>query len=144
MQILIVRGIFSIIKGLLKPNLLPNIKDFQIIFVDLCSISSFSKLITPQDMGKNQQKSFSLSTNIEMRLWFRFPIPKPSFGHTLTETLRPGSLSRIQIALYSSDKAIAVLHFVAKVYHISFRQRYFSHVSSYQETVQNLWLARNL
>ena len=34
-------GIFSIIKGPLKPNLLPNIKDFQIIFKDLCSISSF-------------------------------------------------------------------------------------------------------
>ena len=39
---------FFIITGTLKPNLLPNIQDFLIIFEDLCSISRFSKLMSPR------------------------------------------------------------------------------------------------
>ena len=44
---------FSIIKGPFKPNLLENIKDFYIVFEDLCSISSFWKVIPRKEVEKH-------------------------------------------------------------------------------------------
>ena len=49
-------GNFFIIIGPLKSILLLNMKDFQIIFVDLCSISSFSKYYIPPRSGKTWEK----------------------------------------------------------------------------------------
>ena len=43
--------IFSIIKGPLKPNLLPNIKEFLIILMDLC-FYTFQNLYPPKKWEK--------------------------------------------------------------------------------------------
>ena len=57
--------IFSKIKGPLKSNLLPNIKDFLIFFVGRCSILSFSKLYLPQEVGNLRPFWFFLKSKIE-------------------------------------------------------------------------------
>ena len=74
--LLIVWGIFSIKKGPLKPNLLPNLKYFQIIFEDLGLFLSF-KNSYPKEEVENmwkiwnweyrfQKKKFGSNTNIEI------------------------------------------------------------------------------
>ena len=69
----------------LPPNLLPDIKDFEIIFVHLCLISFFSRQKTYITQRNEQQieKSFSSNTDTETGLSFRFPILKLGFGCTL-------------------------------------------------------------
>ena len=89
---------FSIIKGPLNPNSHSNIKYFQLIFVDLCSISSFPRFISPQEKGKLDKtwkclkrnlknkihkEGFGSNTDLEIEPLFRLPIPKPGFGRTL-------------------------------------------------------------
>ena len=60
-----------------KPDFLPKIKDFEIIFVNLCSILSFSKqntYLSRKEVGKKQnfyfekKKSFGSDTNTETGL----------------------------------------------------------------------------
>ena len=59
-------GNFSIIKGPIKPNLLPNFKHFKIIFEDLGLFSSLQKLISPkkwdiwEKIWKKIEKKFRL------------------------------------------------------------------------------------
>ena len=57
----LVWGIFSITKGPLKPNLLPNLKYFQIILEDLGLFSSFWKLISPRKKWETWEK-FEIET----------------------------------------------------------------------------------
>ena len=83
--------IFSITKEPLKPNLVPNFKNFMIYFEDFCLFSSFYKLIFPRKKWKTWEKfetksfgfgknNFGSNTDTKIRLWFRFPILKPGFG----------------------------------------------------------------
>ena len=69
-------GVFSIIKGPLKTNLLSNIKYFLIIFVDLCSILSFSKFISPHKVGKHKKNKTKTKNKSEEKKSVLIPIPK--------------------------------------------------------------------
>ena len=103
-QLLIVWGIFSIIKWPLTPNLLPDIKDFEIIFVHLCSISFFSRQKTYITQRNEQQieKSFSSNTNTETGCSFRFPILKPGLVRTIDRgVFSPPTESPVPTALWS-------------------------------------------
>jgi hypothetical protein len=62
---IVVWYIFFILKGVLKPNLLPNIKDFQIIFVNCV-----------QEVEKHEKIPIPIQNGT-------LAIPKPGFGHTL-------------------------------------------------------------
>ena len=82
-----------------KPNFLPNIRYFQIIFEDLGLFSNFKKLVSLQEVGKNlklEKKKWKkrvsvwkkhFCTDTKIGPWFRFPIPKPGFGCTLLYSL---------------------------------------------------------
>ena len=68
---------FSITKGPLKPNFLPNIRYKKKLKLD----------------KKSLKKSFGFKKNgsdndTEIGPWFRFPIPKPGFSRTLL-SLKP-------------------------------------------------------
>ena len=56
-------GHFSITKRPLKPNLLPNLKYFQIIFEDLGLFSSFEKLIL-REKSKKHEKNLKLKVSV--------------------------------------------------------------------------------
>ena len=60
-----------------KPDFLPKIKDFEIIFVNLCSILSFSKqntYLSRKEVGKKQNFYFEKKKVLAL-----IPIPKLDF-----------------------------------------------------------------
>ena len=68
--------VFSIIKGPLKPNCLPNIRYFEIIFEGLGLFSSLKKLVFPQEVEKLgkiwEKKSFGFGTHTDTFGCYRY------------------------------------------------------------------------
>ena len=76
-----------------KTKFSPKYFWFLNIFVDLCSVSNFSKEKTFQlGKHKNNLKNWKRKKIVSVPItkigpWFRFPIPKPGFGHSLYPNL---------------------------------------------------------
>ena len=99
---------FSIIKGPLKPNFLPNIRYFY-----FCLFSSLQKLVFPQEVGENENffflkfrfDKFFFGSDTEIGPWFPFLIPKLGFGRTLPEYAFNYSLIE-----FDADLQVRVVH----------------------------------
>ena len=72
-------GIFSILKVPFKPDLLPNIQDFQ----KQKNVRKLKKNLKKKSFSFRKIK-FGYNTVTDIGPWFRFLIPKPNFRPTLS------------------------------------------------------------